>query len=340
MSNLLTENLPGTPPYTTLTPPYTTLHSTLYNPDSTLHLPLSHSAAHPIPPAAHPTLHPAPSITGYGPYIPRCILHYSLQPPAHTSAAFAPCSAQPCTPSHTSLHLTLVLTFPYIPPHTALHPSLHLSLALTFPCVPPCTALHSTPHIPATHSAPHPAQRCPSTCILYYIQPCLPQAPLYTPPCHPSCILPCLTFNTIYLFHTSHVFVPKIFLPCHSLIEQNPAVNIGVMSTPLRLAINTAQYGRTFQDRSHIIKLRSRQKYDVPENNDIYNLNVRGKRGNIVQVYPAVEYDFIPNRMTIDEDKDFVHVQWTGWYSKKPWANLHWNTLNREFTVRRLRVII
>lgn len=94
-----------------------------------------------------------------------------------------------------------------------------------------------------------------------------------------------------------------------SPVQQNPYVDIGGRSSPLRLAINTAQYGRVFQDRSHVFLLKPRPNNLAGQR--IFNLNVRGKRGNIVQVYPAVEYDFAPSRLEIKEG-DLVHIQWTG----------------------------
>jgi plastocyanin len=74
--------------------------------------------------------------------------------------------------------------------------------------------------------------------------------------------------------------------------------------------VNTAQFGRTFQDRSHVFYVRSRPA-SIPAAAKIYNLNVRGKRGNIVQTFPATEYDFKPARLQV-KPADFIHVQWTG----------------------------
>ena len=98
-----------------------------------------------------------------------------------------------------------------------------------------------------------------------------------------------------------------------SPVEQNPAVDIGAFNIPMRLAINTAQYGRTFQDRSHMFYLEVRPPTITDQR--LFNVHVRGKRGNIVQTYPAVEYDFFPTNLQMKLNSDLVHFQWTGKYN-------------------------
>ncbi len=59
--------------------------------------------------------------------------------------------------------------------------------------------------------------------------------------------------------------------------------------------------------RSHKFAIRKRPD-SIGDNEVIKNLNVRGKRGNIVQVYPGVEYDFVPNTLELS-NTDYVHIQ-------------------------------
>jgi len=101
-----------------------------------------------------------------------------------------------------------------------------------------------------------------------------------------------------------------------SPVQQNPTVDVGAWMQGLQLALNTAQTGRVFQDRTH--------KFYIAENlqtpgtgdlqfaeNNILNVNVRGKRGNIVQTFPAVEYDFEPNDIVLVQGQ-CIHLQWAG----------------------------
>lgn len=101
------------------------------------------------------------------------------------------------------------------------------------------------------------------------------------------------------------------------VLKNNPKVDIfgSLLSSnytgfiKLQLAINTAQYGRTFEDRTHRFAVRARTS-DLA-GVTIRNLQVRGKRGNIVQVFPGVEYDFFPDRLHI-ANGEYIHIQWTG----------------------------
>jgi hypothetical protein len=97
-----------------------------------------------------------------------------------------------------------------------------------------------------------------------------------------------------------------------SPIVQDPYFGVGPDHNThfVSLSSNTNQYGRTFQDRSFVFEIKARPQ-GVDAKAKIYNLGMRGKRGNIVQTYPSVEYDFMPNDLCINKG-DYVHFQWTG----------------------------
>jgi hypothetical protein len=92
-----------------------------------------------------------------------------------------------------------------------------------------------------------------------------------------------------------------------SPIKEDPIVSLDGLR--LELAIDTSQFGRTFQDRTHMFHILPAT--GIPEGTRIWNLNVKGKRGNIVQTYPATEYDYAPSFLDVVVG-DYVHFQWTG----------------------------
>merc|ERR1711971_361097 len=98
-----------------------------------------------------------------------------------------------------------------------------------------------------------------------------------------------------------------------SPIEENPEVDVGFYVQGLQLAINTAQTGRPFQDRSHTFLVCNRDASAAWAEKPLINVNVRGKRGNIVQTFPATEYDFEPQHVEVDGSSgQCFHFQWCG----------------------------
>ena len=76
----------------------------------------------------------------------------------------------------------------------------------------------------------------------------------------------------------------------------------------LSIATRTHMLGTVHQDRSFTFEIRQRPLSVV---NRIHNLNVVGRRGNIVETFPATEYMFVPTVLRIKQ-YEWLHPQWTG----------------------------
>lgn len=70
----------------------------------------------------------------------------------------------------------------------------------------------------------------------------------------------------------------------------------------ISIALNTDQAGRTFQDRSFVMNIEPRSSTDKFNGCDkVINVATMGKRGNIVQSYPAIEYDWSPVNVDVKQ---------------------------------------
>ena len=120
--------------------------------------------------------------------------------------------------------------------------------------------------------------------------------------------LPQPKFAPFSLFPIGNIKI--VFRFCR--VKNNPKTKAVDGKTDLQLALNTAQVGRTFQDRSHVIILKPRSLLPAKyQHSNIYYIGGMGKRGNIVQVYPAMEYRFTPERISVTT-KDVICFVWSG----------------------------
>ncbi|MES1907661.1 MAG: hypothetical protein MHM6MM_000737 [Cercozoa sp. M6MM] len=94
-------------------------------------------------------------------------------------------------------------------------------------------------------------------------------------------------------------------------VYQDPYVRVDDSLPRISVALNTNQIGRVFQDRSHIFQVKSRNKADKKcRSGKLWSLSCRGRRGNIVQAYPSVEYDFTPNPLYVGQD-ECIHIHFS-----------------------------
>lgn len=95
------------------------------------------------------------------------------------------------------------------------------------------------------------------------------------------------TFWQYWVCENLKLKVLKVFYPYHKIMSYQ-------------------SYDLCYAVRSHTFAVRKRPEF--LQDAVIHNINVRGKRGNIVQVYPAVEYDFVPNHLDMMPG-EYVHYQ-------------------------------
>ncbi|KAM7428989.1 hypothetical protein ABFA07_020090 [Porites harrisoni] len=130
-------------------------------------------------------------------------------------------------------------------------------------------------------------------------------------PCFPSNVTQRCVLRIRYNITSDDV--PREFdASDNNKVKGNPKTKATDGETELQLALNTAQVGRTFQDRTHVFLLKPRNILPKNyQNTTIKYIFGMGKRGNIQQAYPSMEYRFFPELLRVTTD-DVVCFVWSG----------------------------
>lgn len=97
-------------------------------------------------------------------------------------------------------------------------------------------------------------------------------------------------------------------------LYNDPYIRVWDDEPELSIALNTDQTARCFEDRAYVFRVSERPD-EIADGATIWNLGVRGRRGNIVQTFPATEYIFCPDRMEVQPG------DWVSFTAHSSWFN-------------------
>ena len=113
-------------------------------------------------------------------------------------------------------------------------------------------------------------------------------------------------------------------------LKNDPNVSVFdfMADAKLELNVQTNQYGRTFQDRTHTFRIRPEERESVT-----HDITVIGERGNAVGVNPGVTIDMLPKRLLAKRD-DLIHLHWSISSLERENRDKRWTSRQKEAQVQ------